>query len=124
MSIYQEIFDKVYTHLEQQGEASALETGACLYRSEDGKMCAVGCLIIDEDYNSDFEGNSVFELIEDYGWKPEGVSRMTPKMVEFLTDLQCAHDEALDGGSIGEWHKEMALIAKSHGLNFKVGEAV
>ena len=44
----QEAFDKALAHMRAQGERSVdTSTGDCLYRSDDGLACAVGCLIPD-----------------------------------------------------------------------------
>ena len=45
-------------HLIKQ-KAMAKEGSLCHYRTEDGKMCAVGCLIKDEYYCGSIEGSSV-----------------------------------------------------------------
>lgn len=123
MNIYQEIFDKVYTHLEQQGGASALETGACLYRSEDGKMCAVGCLIPDDKYDPKFEGEPVDELIyAPDGWKPEWFTgdKHSDDIVSFLWKLQEAHDADLRSSGLDSWRYRMIEIAEEYELSVEV----
>ena len=50
MSVLQELFDKIATHLLTQGARSENSLGKCLYRGEFGRKCAVGCLISDEEY--------------------------------------------------------------------------
>lgn len=118
---YQEIFDTVATHLIKQGGPAMNVRGTdCAYRAQDGKMCAVGCLMTDEEYTSDFEGNGVVELI-DKGWRPQGVDRMTPKMRSFLQELQTAHDNCLDEIGIDAWRARMVYIAGRY--NLKMGEA-
>jgi hypothetical protein len=54
-----EIFDKVRDHLLTQNEQATNEEGECRYRGDRGTKCAVGCLITDEAYNSNFEGATV-----------------------------------------------------------------
>ncbi len=41
----QEIFDKVATHLLTQNEKALNSVGGCVYRTDKGLKCAVGCLI-------------------------------------------------------------------------------
>lgn len=50
----QEAFDKMIVHLKNQGWEQSLvnNNGDCAYRSSDGKMCAVGVLIPDEEYKT------------------------------------------------------------------------
>lgn len=46
-----EVFDKIKTHLLTQMSKSMLDDGErCAYRGHNGRMCAIGCLIPDEDY--------------------------------------------------------------------------
>lgn len=46
-----EVFDKIKTHLLTQMSKSMLDNGErCAYRGYNGRMCAIGCLIPDEDY--------------------------------------------------------------------------
>lgn len=41
--------EKIVKHLVQQ-KAQAFQGTSCKYRTSDGKMCAIGCLIPDEEY--------------------------------------------------------------------------
>ncbi len=59
----QEIFDKVINHLLHQG-GPALDYNydddpKCRYRSNNGRQCAVGCLIPDNQYDPLMEGMGV-----------------------------------------------------------------
>lgn len=59
-----EIFNKVATHmLTQNAKSQTLDADGieliCAYRGNDGRMCAVGCLIKDEAYNSMMEGYTI-----------------------------------------------------------------
>lgn len=42
----QEIVNKVTSYLFKQGRKSVDKNGNCLYRSPDGRMCAIGCLLL------------------------------------------------------------------------------
>ncbi len=87
----QEIFTKVKTHLLKQGKKSWL-FGACAYRGEDGTSCAVGCLIPDELYSPNLEGEGVtspaFDLLfeRSSGWNVHFTHR------DLLLKLQYIHD--------------------------------
>ena len=62
----QEVFDKIYLHLIEQGRKSVNSDGRCQYRYPDGDKCAIGCLIPDELYTPELEGNGVsMPIIED-----------------------------------------------------------
>ena len=61
----QEIYDQVASHLLTQAERSILphpvdEDPVCAYRGENNLKCAVGCVILDEAYNSEIEGDCVY----------------------------------------------------------------
>lgn len=108
----QEIFDKVTAHLRSQGAAAlSSRTGWATYRAEDGKMCAIGCLLEDGEYDPSFECRNVRGLAED-GDLPD---RFMDK-VEFLEILQSAHDYHLKNNGIPAWETRMAIIADCFGL--------
>ena len=91
----QEIFNKVAVHLIKQNKRSVIydDNGDdfCRYRSEDGAMCAVGCLISDEEYLPEMEGESVGAIIN------ENVSLDHLRHNHFLLEqLQLIHDQAPD----------------------------
>ena len=49
----QEVFDRVASHLLTQSARSLLPDGSgCAYRGANGRMCAVGCLIADYEYEA------------------------------------------------------------------------
>ena len=51
----QEAFDKVKAHLLLQNSRALYKNHGCRYKDQDGKKCAVGCLIPDELYEDRFE---------------------------------------------------------------------
>lgn len=103
----QEIFTKVVQHLRQQGKP-AKRGAQCAYRGDGGTMCAVGCLIPDEHYNSSFEGMSIkykpiILLLQD----------LYPTIDTWLLlDLQQLHDD-LDPD---RWESEFSKLADAYGL--------
>jgi len=59
-----EVFDRVKTHLLAQGERSqqqpkGLKGDGCAYHGANGLKCAVGCLITEEAYSKELEGDLV-----------------------------------------------------------------
>lgn len=103
----QEVFDTVAKHLLAQGARASADNGECLYRGPNGTKCAVGCLLADEEYNSDMEGNSV--------WGIELPERLKVH-AGLLSDLQALHD----GSSPETWKAELAHFAKVEGLSCAV----
>lgn len=59
MKSEQEVFDKVTHHLLSQQVKAADSDGACLYRTPEGRKCAIGCLIPDEEYREHMEGKGL-----------------------------------------------------------------
>lgn len=62
----QEAFDTMVKHLAKQKEKAIdpNDLDSCLYRSPTGLKCAVGALIPDELYSSEFEGNSIIGVLD------------------------------------------------------------
>lgn len=112
----QEIFDKVLAHLRQQGEA-AKSGGNCAYRSSNGNMCAIGCLMPDEVYRPEYEGAEVTILPHDVllacGIDPYDGEQM--RLCDFLQD---AHDHELYYYGLSEWERRMWIIADDFGLQY------
>lgn len=95
----QQIFDKVAAHLLQQN-AQSVSGAQCMYRSPNGLMCAVGCLIDNEHYNPEFESLACTampvidalrksNIISDKDFK----DRIEPKStINMLRTIQNMHD--------------------------------
>lgn len=119
MSIKQELFTKIATHLLQQNEKSRLADGICAYRGENGTMCAIGCIISDEHYTIKLEGTSVVD--HEGAWK--AVKRSNPAIENLdlhdrhnvhvmLSNLQNIHDLQ----PIEDWRKHLLWIANENYL--------
>ncbi len=61
------------------------ETPKCMYRGPEGKKCAVGLFIPDENYSSKFEGKSAYAL-------PHELHSKMPIEVIGLDSFQSVHD--------------------------------
>jgi len=72
------------------GRRSTDELGDCLYRSEDGNACLVGCFIPDHKYDSDIEGESSCEVIDKLDLYSD-----IPLSTSFMIKLQKYHDSEL-----------------------------
>lgn len=107
----QETFDTVVAHLRKQGRRATdrSEWAFCMYRTEDGMKCAVGCLIPDEKYSCTLEG---------MGLSPEGVvGKLMVALghdLSLLRDLQHIHDDI----GVEYWEARFKFAAHTHGLTY------
>lgn len=89
-----EISEKIRDHLIQQGRVSSDNASAsmCLYRTEDGAKCAVGCLISDEFYSSKLEHNPASaQLVKSAICKSLGIE-WNDMLAHVLKEWQFYHD--------------------------------
>lgn len=116
----QEVFDRVAVHLLKQGRKSQRiipeDPVTCFYRGPTGLKCAVGCLIADEDYSSQMEGNSVHALIADFEENPS--VKTFADHDDLLSDLQILHDF----GHVAYWTSGLCATAERFKLDPKVVE--
>ena len=94
-----QIYTKVSKHLLKQGKRSEEGTATignnCVYRSSAGLMCAVGCLIPDDEYYSGLEGQDVNKgMVLDTLRDVIGTCwRTKTRKIDLLERLQCIHDQ-------------------------------
>ncbi|MGQ7794514.1 hypothetical protein ACUN0C_19085 [Faunimonas sp. B44] len=100
----QETFDKVVRHLFAQGK-QAKERDTCRYRTADGLMCAVGCLISDEDYDPSFEGQFVDRL------------PIRLPHIPLLRELQAIHDIDTAWKSPDRLYRNLKGVATYYPIN-------
>ena len=115
----QEIFDKVVKHLLAQGAKSVTyrESGdqfRCLYRGPNGLMCAVGCLIPDEEYGEWMEDLPVRDLRNGASTGPITFS-LVEDHLRLLQDLQYIHDNH----EVENWHYMLRDYAEQNALEFR-----
>ena len=111
----QEIFDKVWDHLNRQGRPATGHNGmGCHYRAPDGAACAVGCLVDDETAKrwDNYVDQSIEDVV-DYG---DDVPHFVRENVVLLKYLQLAHDDPTASDWLTEWRDRMAEIAERHNL--------
>ncbi len=103
----QECFDRVAEHLLTQNCRSVDQEENCVYRDEQGRKCAAGCLIPDKAYSAKFEGDT---------W-----SRLSHRVIVpfahrgLISNLQCIHDNALESS----WKKRLKNLASERRLEWK-----
>lgn len=112
MKSMQETFDKVVRHLLTQKEVSRRGEGGCAYRGEDGLMCAVGCLIPDENYSDVLERRAADHKAV-LGALSVQHRPSTTEEALLLVHLQWCHDESLPDG----WPQGLAKVAAHFDLN-------
>lgn len=115
----QVIFNRVANHLLTQNakamraryheDGERYSADICAYRADDGKKCAVGCLIPDYLYDSNIEAMScsagrVRDILE--------FSGVSTDKIKLLESLQYIHDN----DEVREWPKELEKVASNNGL--------
>lgn len=109
----QDIFNTVVAHLrKQQAKATKEELGntVCVYRTSTGLKCAVGGLLLDEEYSPAMEtGNGVNRLFMDY---PRIAERLGLDNMRLLESLQFVHDHC----DVYKWEGCLQSVAESHDL--------
>lgn len=111
-----QIYTKVSKHLLKQGKRSEGESGAagndCLYRSSDGLMCAVGCLIPDDQYYSGLEGQDVDKgMVLGTLRGVIGTRRSSScRKIDLLERLQFIHDQV----PVEDWAIKLAGLKKDY----------
>ncbi len=107
----QAIFDKVATHLLTQKKKSLVKINegsyiaACAYRGDNGTMCAVGCLLTDNDIKLVKEGDSSDVVCET-------ITRLGD-FRDILYELQHLHDAYKPS----KWINKLSLLATRECLN-------
>lgn len=106
----QYVYDLVRDHLMNQGEQS-LRIYSCAYRGDNGRMCAIGCLIPDELYDAGREGTNVKDSSVQRAVAAFLGHELTPDDVGFLYSLQNIHD-----GTVEAWPEQLYDFAVNHDL--------
>jgi len=105
----QAVFDHVASHLLLQmskSQSCRNNFRECLYRSGD-LMCAAGCLISDNEYTFEIEGQDWNQLVAK-GYAPK-------EHMELICDLQDMHDSC----DPADWREALTRVAADHGLSPK-----
>lgn len=86
----QQAYEHIRHYFTRPGARLSRGLDRCYYRHpDDGRACAVGCLIPDELYNPDMEGRSAHSVLtRDLGWDDD--------LAVFLGAAQRKHDSAND----------------------------
>jgi len=96
-----EIYNQIKDHFSKPGAVLAKSApdhgGVCYYRMdkdpESAARCAVGCLIPDDMYDPNWEGNSVYDLFTEFNnFGPILNIKKDDKSFNFLKEAQYDHD--------------------------------
>lgn len=102
----QEVFDQAAVHLLTQKSVSIIRD-VCRYKA-DGKKCAAGCFISDEEYNIKMEGNNWASLIQN------GLVADSTHM-GIILELQCIHDTH----DVQSWKSRLITLARKYTLSIE-----
>lgn len=111
----QAIFTKVAEHLLTQNERArgfdhSFGYNRCMYRTDDGKKCAIGCLIPDDRYSSALEGKIVFDSGVFEAIDPDlGATRDDFGFLDSLQNIHDRHDPS-------RWPTVLKIFAEHLGL--------
>ena len=107
-----EIFSYVIDHMIKQGVPSLDETKTCLYRGPNGLMCAAGCLIPDDQYDPNMEGESWDNLVNIW-------NVVDKRHLNLIMSLQGIHDDWSAHKDIDRLLEAAERIAKQYKINWK-----
>lgn len=117
----QDVFDKIVIHMLTQNAKAQDDFGTCMYRGNEGRMCAVGCLITDEAYSPDIEKNAadteeVLQALRNSGIEVASWSQSNAD-AQFLYEIQQIHDYT----DVDIWEKALIQFADKNFLLFNWG---
>lgn len=113
MRTAQQLFDTVVNHLRQQNSRSTNGDDACLYRDLQGRKCALGCLIPDENYLPDMESKTLSGLLRG-DLLPISLRDELTTHLRLLSELQNTHDYV----DVQFWEERFQNVAKDFGLEY------
>ncbi len=98
----QQAFTKIVTHLRAQNAQSRAGDGVCAYRGKNGRSCAAGCLISDDEYDPYMEQQPVSELFDTFPYQTRRV----------ILAMQRIHDDTLPE----VWESQFEVAARLYKL--------
>lgn len=116
----QEVFDFVVKMLHGQGGKSTNGL-ICMYRAANGRKCALGWLIPDEEYDPKMECNILIPSVGRLGVCEASDCFVGPEFKNnayLIRALQLAHDNSVHGTPPSRWF----LGDDTHSINLKLSE--
>lgn len=120
----QSVFNQVVNHLHKQGKQAYSDVyDSCLYLTEDGKRCAVGCLLeIPENQQKEaihFDNAGLEKLKETYpNWLPKNIDFNNRIMNSMLQMMQDVHDCASNWFDRHAMDESLAYVADRFQLKY------
>lgn len=116
----QQVFDHVAKHLLTQNHKSGTDV-MCLYRDDQGRSCAVGSCISDEEYEllqkKEFKKFTAVQTgIESLSWNNLSEQLCLPSHEELISALQGIHDDY----GVNEWLLELHEFSRDYDLSADV----
>lgn len=126
----QDLFNHVVRHLFRQHAKSVFPVvidgilaSSCQYRGEEGRKCAIGCLIEDAEYRAELECQALYKILP-------GIERSIGRTLQaypdqphhegkLLLELQQVHDKY----PVNEWPNILRSVAQVFDLEFNFTEA-
>lgn len=103
------------------GESKITGKVYCQYRSDSGP-CLIGSIILDEHYNEDLESHGVTEECIVEALAKSKITTSNVEDLDFLYEIQCAHDEISDHLKPKYFQQELReklkFVAKRHKVPF------
>jgi len=121
----QEIFNFVSTHLFTQGERSTTRE-KCLYRTEDGLSCAVGCLLshLSDEQVQELDNKSDASIdVVSYDFMQVLPSYFKDE-ITFLETLQVVHDVQSNWKTSEDMRKSLNDVASWYSLDSSILETL
>ncbi len=114
----QEMFDKAYLGVIQQGSKSNNPDGSCAYRGQSGNKCGIGHLIPD-DLAKAWDKRTNSSILHIRATERFPIPDFIKKNMSLARDLQAAHDTCASydhHAFLREFKHRMAQVAKDYKL--------
>ena len=110
----QSVFDKVALHLLNQGMKSVNDAGEYMYRGDNSRSCAIGCLVSDDVYHVSLEGKTSRHIdVINSLYQSNPLILKIPNILDLIDGLQSVHDNV----DASNWVYHLSKVAKNYGLS-------
>lgn len=115
----QKAFDIAVKRMRDQQYIGSESNESCLYRGPNGRVCAIGALLPDNEYREVYDGSTysptdipfIYELIS---------FKTTSDCSKFWTNFQKNLHDSNVGGKPETWEQNFEAFAKHYNLRYKV----
>lgn len=110
---YKKIFNIISKHMLEQKVRSSNEDGLCFYKCEDGRMCAIGCILPDDHPGLKLHCN-IEELLKLFPDLRKVWDIRYKDDIIFLKELQLIHDKQ----NPLKWKEYLKKFAEKYHIKF------